>query len=435
MPAATVEKAVILARFVGAVLIAHCSLTSIAEAAEFPIAAVPYNAGINTGAATLRLDDDDFVKIREAGFAYVRIDIFWDQVETQKGKYNWAGYDTVVEKLRRNDLKAIFVLDYNNHLYDREAGGIRTEPARRGFSDFSAAAVRRFNKSLPGVIWEIWNEPNSNEFWKPERNADEFMAMLKQAVSAIREADPAATVISGGVLALSWHVTRDYLDRCFQLGLLNLVDGLGVHLYGGRRNIYPERIVDELKELRQTMSRYGAAADFPILNTEFGAQLEEYGKIQFVMRPERSETEQAETYVRMYLLGLAQGLRMNIWYEWRWKDGFSGHAILNSDGTARKAYVAIANLITQLRDYRFVRRVDVFRANDFVFEFERDGRRKLAAWTVGAPRTVLLPFPNESASRVSAVDMLGEGRTIGPDDGGIRVRLTNSPIYIDLGAR
>jgi hypothetical protein len=405
---------------------------SVGNAAEFPAASVPDNAGVNTGVTTLGLDDEDFVKMRKSGINYIRFDLIWEEIEKVKGRYVWGRFERVMAKIKQHDIRPILILDYNNKLYDPEAGGIRSDEARDGYANFAAAAVARYNQQMRGIIWEIWNEPNSDGSWKPKRNADEYMALLKRAVPAMRKADPTATVINGGILELSWSVTQAYLERCFQLGLLDQVDGLGVHLYGGRINTYPERIIQELADLRRRMAAYGARADYPILNTEFGAKLEEYAILKG-LRPEMQELGHAETYVRMYLLGLLENLKMNVWYEWRTKGEFSGHAILNSDGSPRQAYTAIANLTAQLSGYTLAMRIDEFGTDDFVLVFEKGAQRKLVAWTAGGAHAVSVRV-RSAANSLGTSGMMGEGGSINVENDALSVRLTGSPVYIDIGA-
>jgi hypothetical protein len=400
------------------------------HAAEFPAMSVPDNSGVNTGVTARWLDDDDFDKIRRSGATYIRFDLFWDNIETVKGKYDWDEFDRLIAKIKQYGIKPILILDYNNRLYDAESGGIRDDDTRDGFARFAAAAVARYQQT-PGVIWEIWNEPNSDGFWKPKKNPDEYMALLKRTVAAMRKVDPAATIINGGVLELSWRVTRAYLDRCFELGLLDLIDGLGVHLYGGRYNTYPERIVRELRDLRQRMAAYGGRPDFPILNTEFGSKLEEYASSSGPTSKD-PELGQAETYVRMYLLGLMERLGMTVWYEWRSRQEFSGHAILNSNGTPRPAYMAIANLTAQLSGYAFETRINEFGEDDFVLVFEKGEQRKIVAWTAGATHSISVEV-NTPANYLPISGMMGETGSLNAENGAFSIRLTGSPMYFDIG--
>jgi hypothetical protein len=405
---------------------------SCSSSAEFPPATIPDNFGVNTGITTMRLDEEDLLKMRKTGIRYVRFDLFWHEIERAKGVYIWGPFDRMIMSLKRHDLKPILILDYGNKLYQPEGGGIRTEEARQGFANFAAAAVARYNNRIPGIIWEVWNEPNSNNFWGPKRNADEFVALIKAAVPAMRKADPTATIVSGGILELFWSVTQAYLERCFELGLLKEVDGLGVHLYGGGRNQFPERILEELGDLRKRMAAHGAPPDYPVLNTEYGAGVKGFEKLR---GPNRADQErgQAEAYVRMYLLTLLARLKLNIWYEWRWRDNLSNQAILNSDGSPRAIYTAIETLNDRFAGYTFERRIEQPGKDDYVLIFAKDGRRRIAAWTTGDPRTIAMEVAS-SAISLDTTGMLGESGSVEVRNGRFSANLTTSPIYIDIGA-
>ena len=47
--------------------------------------------------------------------------------------------------------------------------------------------------------WEIWNEQNRASFWLPKADPPTYTRMLKLAYPAIKQVDPHATVISGGL--------------------------------------------------------------------------------------------------------------------------------------------------------------------------------------------------------------------------------------------
>ncbi len=410
-----------LPRFFAATLIS----LSCARAATFPPPTVPDNLGVNTGVTTLKLGDADFRRIAESGMKYVRFDLMWGDIEKDKGVYDWAAFDGVVEKLKQNGLKPVFILCYGNKLYAPE-GDVRTPEARRGYANFAAAAVTRYNGKIPGTLWELWNEPNSDNFWKPKRNPTEFVAMVKEASAAIRRADRTATIVSGGILELFWDVTQKYLEACLKAGLLREVDGLGVHFYGGGKNVEPERIIGEVAYLRKVMAAAGARSDFPILNTEFGARLEEYEKA-----PDR-QLAHARTYLRMYLLCLLLDVKLNIFYEWHWDEDKDKHGILNADGSPRKVHTAIRTVATALGGYQFEKRLTGFDDADYVLVFRKGNQRVLAAWTAGADHPVEVRAGGTAAA-LPTTDMLGVTGKIPVNSGKLNVPLTGSPIYIDAG--
>jgi hypothetical protein len=47
--------------------------------------------------------------------------------------------------------------------------------------------------------YEIWNEENTPDFWKPEPRVDDFAQLMRTAYYAVRETDPSAEVVLGGL--------------------------------------------------------------------------------------------------------------------------------------------------------------------------------------------------------------------------------------------
>jgi hypothetical protein len=140
----------------------------------------------------------------------------------------------------------------------------------------------------------------------------------------------------------------------------------------------------------------------------------------------------AEIHVRMHLLTVLEKLRMNVWYEWRWRENLSGNAILNSDGSPRAIYTAIETLNDRFAGYTFERRIEQPGKDDYVLVFAKDGRRKIAAWTTGDPRTVAMEVASSAVS-FDTTGMLGESGSVEVRNGRFSANLTTSPIYIDIG--
>jgi beta-glucosidase/6-phospho-beta-glucosidase/beta-galactosidase len=215
--------------------------SAIAGSATFPNMTIPNNVGVNTGVTSRGLNDQDFQMMRAAGIRFLRVDISWDTVENKKGEYDWSAYDSLLAKIVAYQIRPVFILAYGNSLYrDGDDVTMNSPPERAAFAEFAAAAVARYD--MPGGIWEIWNEENTHVFWQAsspgnsQKNARErarnYMAMIDVSVpkmKAVRK-DRDPVVISGGVLDIKWDVTLAWLDEAFSLGLLNKVDGLGVHL-------------------------------------------------------------------------------------------------------------------------------------------------------------------------------------------------------------
>jgi hypothetical protein len=98
----------------------------------------------------------------------------------------------------------------------------------------SAVATRYKGKVAD---YEIWNEPNYDLFWAPEPDAAQYTALLKVAYTAIKAADPNATVIAASVASAAETpggpvinpVT--YLSQMYAAGAAGYFDAIAYHPY------------------------------------------------------------------------------------------------------------------------------------------------------------------------------------------------------------
>src|SRR4030095_11321775 len=102
--------------------------------------------------------------ITAGGFRWVRMDFKWDLTERVKGIYDFGPYERLLAALDAANLRALFVLYYGNPLYDGGAPP-RTAATRAAFARWAVAAAKRFVNR--GILWELYNEPNHNQFWPP----------------------------------------------------------------------------------------------------------------------------------------------------------------------------------------------------------------------------------------------------------------------------
>ena len=54
---------------------------------------------------------------------------------------------------------------------------------------------------MPIRSWQIWNEPNLSQYWRPRPNVREYVRMLRAAYQAIKRVDRRAEVVSAGLPA------------------------------------------------------------------------------------------------------------------------------------------------------------------------------------------------------------------------------------------
>lgn len=304
--------------------------------------------------------------IREAGFKWVRMDFFWHQIETEKGKYDFSNYDVLVTSLKRHGLKPLFILDYGNDLYQK--GSPSTPEAREGFCRFVEAAVRRYKGN--GFLWEMWNEPNIH-FWQPVPNVKDYIALAIEVGQTIRKVAPEEYYIGPATSGFDWR----FLETCFQAGLLQFWDAVTVHPY---RNAFPETVLEDWPKLRALIDRYAPKGKaIPMFSGEWGYS-EKYSGLSLDL--------QSRYAPRQYLANLIGGANLTIWYDWK-DDGTDPNEIEHHFGTVypdlrlKPTYANIQSLAKSLDGYRFSKRLAGENRNHFRALFARGADCRLVEWS------------------------------------------------------
>ncbi len=346
---------------------------------------VPEGFGVNIHFTTPR--PGEMKEIAATGVHWVRMDFSWGATERVKGVYDFSAYDGLLAALSPYHIRPIWILDYGNKLYDRGLPP-HSSAARQAFAQWAAAAAHHFRGR--GVVWEMYNEPNNITFWKPKPNVFEYIPLALATGEAMREADPNVTII-GPATAL---IDLRYIAACVQAGLLNFWSGVSVHPY---RQLDPETVARGLFAVRWMIARYEPKGKhIPVIVSEWGySSTWKYDHMD--------EQTQARMLAREWLTEVMNQVPIGVWYEWS-DDSPDPH---NSDAhfglvrfpyraggdpvyEPKPAYIAARTLSHALDGYRFVRRLSIVDARDYVLLFTRGGQARLAAWTTSAPHTIVI---------------------------------------------
>lgn len=224
-------------------------------------------------------------QIKEAGFTEVRLGLAWHATEKIRGKYDWSHLDNLMRVVEKTGLKTVFLANTTPTWARLDA--CRTSSAcppqdPADYAKFISAAVERY-KNHDISAWEVWNEQNGNNFWKPQPNIARYADLLKAAYPAIKKADPNATVLIGGLSGDSVDSVgpnlidpRTYLKKLYELGARDYFDGVAYHPYIGvgplnKKGEYNgwAKMVDRSESIRSIMVANGDA-NKDIWITEFG---------------------------------------------------------------------------------------------------------------------------------------------------------------------
>jgi hypothetical protein len=75
------------------------------------------------------------------------------------------------------------------------------------------------------AAWEIWNEPDEKTFWTNGPEPARYAELLKESYKTIKAADPAATVVTGGMVGNNFG----FLEKLYAAGAKGSFDAVGVH--------------------------------------------------------------------------------------------------------------------------------------------------------------------------------------------------------------
>ncbi|MDB5296698.1 MAG: hypothetical protein JWO31_2681 [Phycisphaerales bacterium] len=380
--------------------------------------------------------------LADAGVAVVRTDFAWGRTERRPGAYDFGPYDGLVRALESHGIRPLFILDYGNRLYD-DGLAPHTDAGRAAFAAWAAAAATHFKGR--GVIWELWNEPNLKQFWKPVPSAADYATLAVATAKAVRVADPDATIVGPAAST----VDLPYLETCFKGGLLDHLSAVTVHPYRGTE---PESAAKDFRALRDLIARYAPKGKaVPIFSGEWG-----YSSVVGGV----DEATQARYLPRQWLSNLANDVSLSVWYDWR-DDGTDPKEHEHHFGTVRQAprpgggrdgaapfepkpaYLAMRTLTAQLAGYAFSKRIAVGDPEkDYVLLFAKSRPAgetgtgpadvALAVWTT-RPGEVELEVP-ASPGTFRVTGHLGESE---PDlvgrSSGVRVKATQAVRYLKPG--
>jgi hypothetical protein len=301
-------------------------------------------------------DGSMLARLGQGGAGTLRINLAWGTVQSgPDSPYDWSHYDPVIANAARAGVRVLATV-YSSPTWAEPTP--ETPPLGSSLPDFRAfarAAAERYGAGgtfwkvnpdvpeLPITDWQVWNEPNSPLFWKPDPNASQYMTLLRAFRSAVKTADPTAQILVGGLFPTpTGGITMArFLGELYDAGGRGQFDAVAIHPYASTPRIALARVADE----RRITERFGDP-DVPIWITEVGWASRGVPP-GLVVGP----TGQANYLTQTFELAGAQRERLGIagviWYSLKDTPGpiWVGHCGLFSlDGSAKPAWDAFAAL-------------------------------------------------------------------------------------------
>ena len=313
--------------------------------------------GFSPGAFILDLEPDeladDLDAVAATGAGWIRIDVDWSRIERSEDDYDWSAPDAVIAAARERDLEVLALLTYTPDWARPQDTTDKHPPSDpEDFARFATEAVARY-RPLGVSTWEVWNEPNSERFWSTGPDPERYGELLVAASQAIRRADPAATVITGGLAPARDIEGVELSPATYLTGLLDAVpgwafDGVAVHPYS-----YPAFPSDRqdwntfaaLPSLRQFLVDRGHDTT-PIWLTEYGAPTGDHERAVSPQRQAKLVLDAVRTADRWHWVGplflyshrdIPGGAN---------EDPEANFGLRHADGRSKPAWPALTELLT-----------------------------------------------------------------------------------------
>ncbi len=291
--------------------------------------------------------------IHDAGIQAVRMDFNWDMLNPTRDEWKFDDYDKVVKIVRAHDLEFLGIIDYvswwASSAQDSQDWRVRlySEPLNDyDYARYTYAVVNHFKNDVH--VWQIWNEPNTQGFWKPKPNPARYVSLLQEAYLAAKYADPNAVVLFAGMSSNGIEgndetgLASNFIERAYQAGARGYFDAMAIHPYmlpnGGIKTLRAK-----ISATRDVMNKQGDE-NIPLWLTEMGAPSD---APWWSTAPLQSE-EDVANWLKLVYTELWDLTPTIFWYQLQDRDignDPEGHfGILRVDYSAKPAYDVLKEL-------------------------------------------------------------------------------------------
>ena len=326
-------------------------------------------------------------------------DAGWARLEPSKGKWDFQHLDKDVADSVAHHADIDLILtstptwasarpgEQNPYVF--QPSGSRAEA--RDVADWENY-VRTVSKRYKGrvYVYELWNEPNMSNSYSGDVSS--LIRMCKAAYKALKETDPAITVISpspapeGGII---------YLRKFIEQGGGSTFDIAGFHFYDNLNapSARPDKIVPAALQLRKMLSSL-SLSDRPIWNTESGYYIQSSSRA--ASKPHNfplnahvlSQKEAVDALVRSYIIAWTVGIERFYWYAW----GEPLFAFVDDNGTTAKNVTASYATVRKWLLGKIVDSVDQNDEGIWIVTLHSDGGRpEHILWKTGAAQRFSIP--------------------------------------------
>jgi O-antigen ligase len=271
------------------------------------------------------------------GFRWLRQRFPWDQIEPQRGQFEWSKWDEIVDSATRHNLRLVAVLDgapqWARPEIDRD-NPLAPPSEASEFGTFVAAFASRYADQIDH--YQIWDEPNIAPHWgnRPV-SPDGYGHLLREGAIQVRASDPDALIllaalapnVEPGGANMSDHL---FLSALHEVGAGEWFDVVTVQHYDFGRGLRESADPAQLNWARPTLLRQELCAhgdgDKPVWAASFAVREGPSDSVGTALDMARQEWP---------------WMGPMFWAAWSPEDQHSGYALVDPQGLPGSAFDAL----------------------------------------------------------------------------------------------
>jgi len=323
--------------------------------------AVAFGAGAGRAAAAEpgvglnQLSGGQVNEVRALGTHWVRIFVSWRGLQPGPGPIApsaLASYDALFAGLPAGSKVILDV--FGTPQWETGSSNDKAPPANPAdYGAFVATLARHFQGHV--AAYEIWNEEDSSGWWAGGADPAAYARLLRAAYPAIKAAEPAATVVLGGLTGNDYP----FLEGVYRAGGKGFFDAVGVHtdtacnvlspydfLRSPNNRLIPDSFLG-YREVRATMLANGD--DKPIWMTELSWRTTSATCPEGAwagQKPEGVSDEEQATFLTQAYHCLAQDpyVQVALWFPIQ-DEGSVLSGLVRANGSRKPAFAAMRNYV------------------------------------------------------------------------------------------
>lgn len=311
----------------------------------------------------------------------------WSDIEISRGLLDFRKSEQTIPKGRKYHGKSLVVIGNS----PKWVSSNPNRPPRnlQDFGTFVRTLVNRYRNQVSH--WQIWDGPNNLSNF--DGTASMYCDVLKTAYVAVKQADPNARVVFGGLDGVDLR----FVEGCYEQGIRDYFDIMAVNLITDSGD-FDDSVVEDMDQLHELMLNNGDDKEIWITDV-------------WTRQTGSTEEDQAIYLAQSLVTTLALKPKHVSKYFWRSFVDTNGsdEGLVRQDGSRKPAYEAYETVLNHLSDTRITGTFDLGQGvRNYLFH--RKDKNILVLWSEdNQARSAVVPI---FAKSVKAHSIDGTFRTL-----------------------